>query len=605
MAFAVVCKSCQARFLLNDDLLRRKVAGKVVTVRCRQCHATIEVDASAVDPKALPEHDAPAPPAPPAPVAHRTITLKAAPSPPRPVKSSTLMGIGTPAQAAGATELVALAPGLMNMTPAPPRPAPEGRGFPEPPPPPGAVAEELSAGDWDLSDAPTPPLAKALPTRPLPAKVLPSAPMHARTLPMPPAPISPVPESLDDFVEELPPSSRPVEEEMPSSAGTPTLKALAHHDESAPKTRSDDFLANMSAAMNGGITAGAVNAPPTIDVSTLAAAPVAADGPPSVDISDFDVPVAGKRTLPLFALGDGETAESASQRAPARPAPAHARPLAAADGSLSPAALDRPRAGEPAESVRERKNVVAPSTKSVPPPAAPHRTSGLAVPVLLALAAAAGFLIWKRNASAPSTTAARAEEPAHVAAPPRVAEPTPLAAPEPALAESAAAPAPTEADDVTFETTPVKPSSGAVAAPREHAAAADAATTPPGQSGAKPEPTSPIAKAEPKEPKEAEPRPTPAGRTEPTGPFDRAAATAALTAGAAQASSCKKEGDPSGVASVTITFAPSGRVTSANISGPPFAGTATGGCIAAALRKAHIPPFDGDRVTVSKTIVIQ
>ena len=55
----------------------------------------------------------------------------------------------------------------------------------------------------------------------------------------------------------------------------------------------------------------------------------------------------------------------------------------------------------------------------------------------------------------------------------------------------------------------------------------------------------------------------------------------------------------------TITFAPSGRVTSANISGPPFAGTPTGGCIAAALRKARVPAFDGDRVTVSKTIVIQ
>jgi predicted Zn finger-like uncharacterized protein len=53
MSFAVVCKSCQARFLLNDDLLRRKVAGKVVTVRCRQCHATIEVDASDVDPGSL------------------------------------------------------------------------------------------------------------------------------------------------------------------------------------------------------------------------------------------------------------------------------------------------------------------------------------------------------------------------------------------------------------------------------------------------------------------------------------------------------------------------------------------------------------------------
>jgi hypothetical protein len=56
---------------------------------------------------------------------------------------------------------------------------------------------------------------------------------------------------------------------------------------------------------------------------------------------------------------------------------------------------------------------------------------------------------------------------------------------------------------------------------------------------------------------------------------------------------------------VVVTFAPSGRVTSANISGPPFAGTPTGGCIAAALRKTRVPAFDGERITVSKTVVIQ
>lgn len=87
--------------------------------------------------------------------------------------------------------------------------------------------------------------------------------------------------------------------------------------------------------------------------------------------------------------------------------------------------------------------------------------------------------------------------------------------------------------------------------------------------------------------------------------FDRAAAVSALATQAAQASKCRKDGDPSGTATVTITFAPSGRVTSANVSGPPFAGTPTGGCIAAALRRAHIPPFDGEKVTVSKTVTIQ
>jgi hypothetical protein len=87
--------------------------------------------------------------------------------------------------------------------------------------------------------------------------------------------------------------------------------------------------------------------------------------------------------------------------------------------------------------------------------------------------------------------------------------------------------------------------------------------------------------------------------------FDRSAAVSALKSAAAQASSCRKDGDPSGTATLTITFAPSGRVTSATIQGPPFAGTATGGCIASTMRHAQIPSFDGDRVTVTKTVVIE
>jgi predicted Zn finger-like uncharacterized protein len=597
MAFAVVCKSCQARFLLNDDLLRRKVAGKVVTVRCRQCHATIEVDASDVDPKGLRENEAmvQAPPAPPPP---KPMTYKAAPSPPRPAKSSTLMGIGGiggPARPAAATELVALSPGLMNVTPSPPRPVVAPRGFPEPPPPPGAV-EELSSGDWEISE--TPPLAKALPAPPAPAKpiIAVAAPAAA--------------ESVDDFIEELPPSLPPPDEEAPSSSGIPSLKALAHHEpQQAERPRSDDFFANMSAAMNGGMAPGAVNAAPTIDVSTLTTAPAEAEEPPNIDFSALDAPLTGSKTMPLFALGSSETTPAAAARpAPARAAQVRPQPGASVDGSLSPAALDRPTPESgAAESVRERKNVVAPATKSVPPAPAGQRRSGLAAPVLLVLAAAAGFLIWKRSASTPSETIAHEQQPA-----PRVSEPArpaaPVAAPEPtapaAIASTAAAPAPTEADDVTFETTPIKQTQAAAAVPHEKPAqpATEPGTPQPKPAEPKAEPAAPIAK---EEPKPTTPTPTPAGPTEPAGPFDRAAAAAALTAGAAQASGCKKEGDPSGVASVVITFAPSGRVTSANVSGPPFAGTPTGGCIAAALRKAHVPPFEGDRVTVSKTIVIQ
>jgi len=103
-------------------------------------------------------------------------------------------------------------------------------------------------------------------------------------------------------------------------------------------------------------------------------------------------------------------------------------------------------------------------------------------------------------------------------------------------------------------------------------------------------------------------RSTPAATAAPEAagaPFDRAAAASALTAAAASASGCRRGADPSGTAAVTVTFAPSGRVTSVNVSGPPFAGTATGGCIATTLRRATVPPFTGAHVTVSKRIVVQ
>jgi hypothetical protein len=98
-------------------------------------------------------------------------------------------------------------------------------------------------------------------------------------------------------------------------------------------------------------------------------------------------------------------------------------------------------------------------------------------------------------------------------------------------------------------------------------------------------------------------------RPEPAAPapvvaFDRNAAGTALDRAAAGAGMCRSGEDPSGVARAIVTFAPSGRVTSATVNGPPFAGTTTGGCIARNLRSATVPPFSGDHVTVAKTLVI-
>jgi hypothetical protein len=86
--------------------------------------------------------------------------------------------------------------------------------------------------------------------------------------------------------------------------------------------------------------------------------------------------------------------------------------------------------------------------------------------------------------------------------------------------------------------------------------------------------------------------------------FDRAAARAALSTAAGAAAGCKQPDDPSGVAKVSVTFSPSGRVMSAQVRGAPFQGTRTGACIALSFRSAKVPPFGGDPVSVSKDVVI-
>jgi hypothetical protein len=86
--------------------------------------------------------------------------------------------------------------------------------------------------------------------------------------------------------------------------------------------------------------------------------------------------------------------------------------------------------------------------------------------------------------------------------------------------------------------------------------------------------------------------------------FNRSAAVSALSSAASAASGCKRPGGPTGTGKAIVTFAPSGNVTSANITGGSFGGTSVGGCIASVFRRAKIPPFEGDAVTVSKSFTI-
>ncbi len=87
-------------------------------------------------------------------------------------------------------------------------------------------------------------------------------------------------------------------------------------------------------------------------------------------------------------------------------------------------------------------------------------------------------------------------------------------------------------------------------------------------------------------------------------PFDEVAARNALASAAGSAAACKKADGPTGQGRAIVTFASSGRVTSAVITGA-FAGTTVGGCIARVFRGATVPAFSGGPKTVSKTFSIE
>lgn len=82
--------------------------------------------------------------------------------------------------------------------------------------------------------------------------------------------------------------------------------------------------------------------------------------------------------------------------------------------------------------------------------------------------------------------------------------------------------------------------------------------------------------------------------------FNKQAAIAALSSAASAATRCKRPDGPTGSGKAIVTFAPSGRVTSANITGGSFGGSPVGGCISGVFRSARVPAFSGDSVTVSK-----
>jgi len=408
-------------------------------------------------------------------------------------------------------------------------------------------------------------------------------------------------------------------EEIPaSSSDAPTLEALtvktAAEQLGYEGPRSDDFLVDSPTSTDDALGA------PTIDVTSFAVETT--EAPLSVDVDEAPrelesrpARAAHTGTVPLFDMS-------------AVLPPGRAQVVTqVVTQSATPVRTEVAKAPvEPPVSEgrsRERRFVVAPQAAEPALDAPKSRRSGLVLWVGLLAAAAA--VVGVVGARAGRWTQPLSAEPPQAAAP----TPTPVVntraavpaeqAPE---AENKAAPQTNVAPDtdvapdtnvapVAPETTTPAPgpkgqnvTAGSTRSAVATTAAVKSNDSAPSSEAEKPSPTVASAPEKPVATVKTEIRnaPPPA---EPGTEFDRGAARDALASAAAQASSCRKQGDPSGTANLTIIFAPSGRVTSAQIQGPPFSGTPTGGCIASTMRRASVPAFSGEHVTVSKTIVVQ
>jgi hypothetical protein len=89
------------------------------------------------------------------------------------------------------------------------------------------------------------------------------------------------------------------------------------------------------------------------------------------------------------------------------------------------------------------------------------------------------------------------------------------------------------------------------------------------------------------------------------GPFNAQAAKVAIDRVVPRLKGCKQPGEPPGTATVTVTFAPTGRVSNAAVTTQRYAGTRTGTCIATRLREARVPEFTGKPVTVKRGVAVK
>ena len=568
MSFEVNCGKCGARFTLPDDLYERKVRGRVVTVRCKKCRADISVDGTkheAVD--ATPTVPLSGPGSLPAVEGlwvvsfgdddDRELTLTQ-------LKKALEKGEIDRDTLVWNTSLdewltIAEVPALADLVK-----ADEVGGFLGTGVAVGPEAELLgedeigpfrSVGAGTMSERPE----GAKPAAPEPEKE-PAGAATAKTAEPPVVEGTPTvplaaPPAKADKPEEPGSSKRPPKPEKKLPVAPPKVRPawLSDPPPKPPATVDPDLPEGEEPAPSSG----------TPDLRTLMGSKP--DAEPEVRGKDESV------SEDIFAIGGGG--------------------IATALPTIDLTSIEPPPSSEPRSSRKKRDEEAAASserpkakkktdTKTKRPPPAPSARESKAQPakeeekggsplVWLLLAAAGAFVVYWFFLRTPEPT--KPSEPTARPTAETRTDPTPPVVPTPSPTPTVAAPA-----------------VDAAATAVEDAAAATKEEKPTG-----------------KEEKPSAGTGGAGGDVAMAPPFDANAARASLASAASAAAGCRKEGDPAGTATVVVTFAPSGRVTTANISGPPFAGTPTGGCIAAAMRGAKVPAFSGERVTVSKTVVIQ
>jgi len=643
----IKCPQCQASYRLAESLYRRKAAGYGVVITCRRCKTQIHLDEGAIPTAAgeadktvaeAGEADISASPAPTAvtPAARTPIATKADDIPTNPA------GFPKPDPSDPDDDTTGAAvDALPNVAP---KPAPRPGGIPRP----GAGATQPRRGATLLGiPPPANPPAALVPTRQPPRKdpagdgwkpklvalspgllgvetATKGAPPGAKAPPGPPHPTRAEPPPVEQEPGDESPDSA-----VPLSAGSIELLDSSVDmppPDSAVPLDSADYLSAPKAAPPAPPHAKAEPAeakgkrmpqpPPTPHLPKVVARETnSAELPSETSAPKVSELALGSSPLPLSQkkgepqgrkrqqsgdlTDDFLTADVGFEAAPA---------LAPPDPSaLTRAPVSSRRPAAAGSSTATGTSTKAPVSKTSP---SEKKGSGRGVAFLLVAAAFGGVgYVLQHRASTPEAPKPEPQAAVNVAPPEPPVAPLETATPpaEPAPADSAAAPAESAAPPEPSATAPAVAATPPGHATATTAAPAATAKTPKSTAETPAAPTEKVATTATTKPAPTSATPTviePRGAAG-TEPFDVASARSALDATAAQASGCRKEGDPSGVAIVTITFSQTGRVTTANISGPPFQATPTGGCIASTMRKTRVPAFAGDMVTVRKTVTIQ